>query len=176
MCDTSDTSPIPVSQNYIALLQLMSDQDTPFTRPANGYSFGDDDTAKTIKANTKWLKDALLKLGKPRIVEHVQTTATNAFKGKWFHLSGTDWCPKSQKEADCIKFKGAAQRMWLAADKAMETSGDPMYNAWKTVYVAMKMPNHLDGEVENPEVGEEDSDGTQGGDGAGGASNSMDNQ
>ena len=98
------------------------------------------------------------------------------FQGKVVSSLGDRLVPKSQKEADCIKFKGAAQRMWLAADKAMEKSGDPMYNAWKTAYGAMRMPQHLDGEVENLEVGEEDSYGTQGGDGAGGPSNSRDNQ
>ena len=163
----TDTFPIHVSQDFVELVQLMSSHDEPFVQPVNGYFFSDKDKPGTFKSNPAWLKTALTKLGSSRLSEDTKNVVASVFATKYKLLGASPaYCPKSQKEAQFCQFKGAVQRVWLAAEKAMEASGAPMHDAWKTVYDGLKMPKSLQGELAQgegeSEGGEEDEEGEEG--------------
>ena len=154
----TDTLPIHVSQDFVLLLQLMSSHDETFVQPANGYFFSDKDKPNTFKSNPAWLKKALMKLASSRLDDDTKNVVASVFATKYKLLGASPaYCPKSQKEAQFCNYKGAVQRVWLAAEKAMEASGALMNDAWMPVYGNMKMPKHLQGELE----GEGESEGEE---------------
>jgi hypothetical protein len=144
----TDTLPIHVSQDFVLLVQLMSSHDEAFVQPANGYFFSDKDKPITFKSNPAWLKKALTKLASSRLGDDTKNVVASVFATKYQLLGASPaYCPKNQREAQFCQFKGAVQRVWLAAEKAMEASGAPMHEAWTTVYRTMKMPKHLQGDL-----------------------------
>ena len=152
---------IHVSQAYIDLVRHMSGNDKPFHEPQNNKPiFATKEKKRVLKENAEWLKASLTKLGGHRLKSDAKTQALEVFKQRWTCLNKA-YSPKDQEEADEITFESATQRVWLNSEKAMQAAGPGMLAAWHEVYEQMKLPAHLDGNVD--EEAEEDSDGEDAG-------------